>query len=556
MPLNYINPIYVNNSISEVETLNVTGVTNLGDEASDMIIIKAGIISVPNNININNNIFFINSLSNRIGINTTNPSQLFHVNGNSVISGSLAIGNNSPSYRLHISNISSQGVSSPFGIEDNGLLAYYANLGDKNLNNAILPNDKAIIYSGININEGNLFIGINSNFSQGSGIKFNHQGLNVYGNINIDNGLFYTDSVSNRIGINTVNPSALITINKTNASSITDYSADFQNSNSDINFGRFLFSQGSNMALAVSVIGSINENGRTEFQYINRTSGQISSTPLIIHNIGGTTISQLGVGRKADQSRLEIQSNEAAFAIDLVGRQSDNISIIRFRDNAGSVIGRLAMWNDSAIHFDNGVDSTFRILSSGQIQSAIPNNLSAGMFPGFLCRAWINFSGNTASNSIGATYVQSGTLVTVTLANHGALVGHIISVTISGGTAISGIYTVNTVSENTFTYIAGTSLTTSGNITLNRRMIRASGNIAYVSYIAVGDYIINFINPMPDVNYCTVFGGQFDVAGSGFAEAVAGLSRVSTPQTVMNVRVITGNTAFADVTQVSVAIFR
>jgi hypothetical protein len=38
----------------------------------------------------------------RVGIGTTSPAQLLHVNGNSVITGNLGVGNTSPSQRLHI----------------------------------------------------------------------------------------------------------------------------------------------------------------------------------------------------------------------------------------------------------------------------------------------------------------------------------------------------------------------------------------------------------------------------------------------------------------------
>lgn len=125
------------------------------------------------------------------------------------------------------------------------------------------------------------------------------------------------------------------------------------------------------------------------------------------------------------------------------------------------------------------------------------DNLSA-----YTCRAWVNFDGTTAAN-VSGTYSQSGTTVTVTVTNHGHKVGHRIYADATTGTAVDGYYTVATVTDaNTFTYTAGTSLTTSGNITLNRRAIRGSGNVANVVYgTSVGFYIVNLINSMPDTNY-------------------------------------------------------
>lgn len=76
--------------------------------------------------------------------------------------------------------------------------------------------------------------------------------------------------------------------------------------------------------------------------------------------------------------------------------------------------------------------------------------------------------------AITGTYSQSGTAVTVTSAAHGLAVGNSIYTDPTTGTGVPGTYTVATVTgPNTFTYTAGTSLTTSGNIT-----IRAIGNLA------------------------------------------------------------------------------
>jgi hypothetical protein len=76
--------------------------------------------------------------------------------------------------------------------------------------------------------------------------------------------------------------------------------------------------------------------------------------------------------------------------------------------------------------------------------------------------------------AITGTYSQSGTAVTVTSAAHGLAVGNSIYTDPTTGTGVPGTYTVATVTgPNTFTYTAGTSLTTSGNIT-----VRAIGNLA------------------------------------------------------------------------------
>ena len=68
---------------------------------------------------------------------------------------------------------------------------------------------------------------------------------------------------------------------------------------------------------------------------------------------------------------------------------------------------------------------------------------------------------------LNGTYSQSGTTVTVTATAHGRTVGNTVYVEITSGNGVEGTYTVATVpNANTFTYTAGTSLTTSGNLYL------------------------------------------------------------------------------------------
>jgi hypothetical protein len=118
----------------------------------------------------------------------------------------------------------------------------------------------------------------------------------------------------------------------------------------------------------------------------------------------------------------------------------------------------------------------------------------------YRCRAWVTLNGST-NDSVSGTYVQSGTTVTVTLENHGYLAGHNIYADITSGTAVDGTYIITEVTEDTFTYTAGTSLVTSGNITLVRSLIRGSGNVHSVSKSAAGLYAVNFLTEMANANY-------------------------------------------------------
>lgn len=144
----------------------------------------------------------------------------------------------------------------------------------------------------------------------------------------------------------------------------------------------------------------------------------------------------------------------------------------------------------------------FRVASDGSMSAVIPGGST--LYPASTCRAWVNFNG-IGNTNLSGTYSQSGTTVTVTATAHGLIAGSVVYSDITSGTAVDGTYTVATVtSANVFTYTAGTSLTTSGNITLIRSTIRASFNVSSVTDAGVGSYRVNFTTAMPDANYAAV----------------------------------------------------
>jgi len=74
------------------------------------------------------------------------------------------------------------------------------------------------------------------------------------------------------------------------------------------------------------------------------------------------------------------------------------------------------------------------------------------------------FSGTYNLRALAATYSQSGTTITVTSTSHGYVAGDKAWLDFTSGTAVDGYYTVATAATNTFTVTAGTSATTSGNV--------------------------------------------------------------------------------------------
>jgi hypothetical protein len=168
--------------------------------------------------------------------------------------------------------------------------------------------------------------------------------------------------------------------------------------------------------------------------------------------------------------------------------------------------------NTSSLNFLTANAERMRIDSSGNL---LFNSGYGSVATAYGCRAWVNFNGSANSNLTG-TYSQSSTTVTVTATNHGLIVGSVIFADATTGTAVDGTYTVATVtSANVFTYTAGTSLTTSGNITLVRNTIRGSGNVTSITDNGTGNYTINFTTAMPDVNYSVVTGIGNGTLGSG-----------------------------------------
>ena len=122
------------------------------------------------------------------------------------------------------------------------------------------------------------------------------------------------------------------------------------------------------------------------------------------------------------------------------------------------------------------------------------------------CRAWVTFDGSAAANLTGTyTRTSPSTTVTVTATAHGLNAGSSVYLDFTSGTGVDGTYTVVTAADaNTFTVTTVASTTTSGNVTLVRNAIRASGNVSSISDNGIGDYTINFTTAMPDANYAVV----------------------------------------------------
>jgi len=218
---------------------------------------------------------------------------------------------------------------------------------------------------------------------------------------------------------------------------------------------------------------------------------------------------------------------------------------------------------DTRIVREAGRNNEFRIEQAGtgsiKLQASagvkfadavMPN--PAGTAPIYGVRAWVNFDGATAAN-IGGTYERVGTTVTVTTTvDHGLIVGHKVFLDFTTGTAVDGAFVVTGVTTSRiFTVTHGTSGSTSGNVTLNRRSIRASGNVANVSRLGAGQYAVNFATALPNENY--VRSGFANFTDGNVAGLVGGNSTSTTTAQSCDIYVAnSGNGAEFDASLVNV----
>jgi hypothetical protein len=148
------------------------------------------------------------------------------------------------------------------------------------------------------------------------------------------------------------------------------------------------------------------------------------------------------------------------------------------------------------------IDFTEGGTAVGQFDSSANFKFNSGygsVATAYGCRAWVNFNG-TANTNLSGTYSQTGTTVTVTATAHGLITGNVVYLDITSGTAVDGSYSVTVTGVNTFT-VTQASRTTSGNVTLIRNTIRASGNVSSITDYGVGLYTVNMATAMPDINY-------------------------------------------------------
>jgi hypothetical protein len=198
-----------------------------------------------------------------------------------------------------------------------------------------------------------------------------------------------------------------------------------------------------------------------------------------------------------------------------------------------------------------------RIDSSGNL---LFNSGYGSVAKAYGCRAWVNFNG-TANSNLTGTYTRTSpsTTLTVTATAHGLIAGNSVNLDFTTGTGVDGIYTVVTVADaNTFTVTTVASTTTSGNVTLLRNTIRASGNVSSITDNGTGIYTVNFTNAMPDANYCWTGSceGQNGMGIGSFGMYVAQYFSTVPTSSALTIASLQDNNTFADSRYINVSVFR
>lgn len=195
-------------------------------------------------------------------------------------------------------------------------------------------------------------------------------------------------------------------------------------------------------------------------------------------------------------------------------------------------------------------------IPDGTITGAKLSGAQTGAAPVFGARAWVTFDGITSSNYLTGTYSQSGTTITINISNHGFRIGDSVQLDFTTGSSVDGNYAVvTTPTLNAFTVTAAASLTASGNVTLRKMVVSASGNVHSVVGGVGGIYAVNFTTAMPSANYAVVgscLGYDATSIKSGVAVLATGTNWSGPPfrKTVNSVLIVAGD---IDTSTISIA---
>ncbi len=294
---------------------------------------------------------------------------------------------------------------------------------------------------------GNLTANGNSNLGNASGDT-----IAVTGILNVDSGVLYVDPTNNRVGINDTTPSQAL-----------DVTGNVAITGNETIGGTINVTGAASLSSTLGVTGDVAIN--TNKFNITATSGNttIAGTLGVTGDVAVNT-NKFNVtassGNTTVAGTLGVTSDITTSGI-LTASNSTNVTTappITFTGDTNTGIGHSAA---DTLDFTTGGVPRLRIESTGQIQAVIPSN--ATLYPGYLCRAWVNFNGTTASPS---TIRGSGNVSSVTKVSTGVYTVNIdidmpdanyaVSIMQGGTSSVIGIRTQEDVTARTagaFTFV-------------------------------------------------------------------------------------------------------
>ena len=266
--------------------------------------------------------------------------------------------------------------------------------------------DSTLTVAGTTTLNGTANLNGNTNLGNGSSDT-----VAVTGILNVDSGVLYVDPTNSRVGINDTTPSqaldvtgnALIsgTLGVTGNSTFTgDVITSIVKAS-----GSGGLTIDSNGGTDVALFGAGGGAGTTLYGGLNGTTGNFTDTTDATTSTDGALKTAGGVGIA---KKLFVGTDVTVGGVTYLDDSTTaNTPVLSFTGDTNTGIGRSAA--DTLDFIANG-NSRFRIESTGQIQAVIPSGTT--FYPGYLCRAWVNFNG-TGTTGANQTIRGSGNVSSV-----------------------------------------------------------------------------------------------------------------------------------------------
>jgi len=252
-------------------------------------------------------------------------------------------------------------------------------------------NDDIIVSPGnLSVTSGNLSVGgdasvtgnitvngnlsVNGNSTLGNGTS---DTTAITGVLNVDSGVLYVDPVNNRVGINDATPSQALDV--TGNVAITGNET----------VGGTLSVTGNS-----TLTGNLSVNGNTTLGDASGDSLTINSNGVSIPN--GLNFDSNTLVIDAANNRVGIGTNSPASTLHINGdirfsNTSQKLFLYNFAANNQMYLQANNAGDFELFGGNGSVSNLLKVSSNGQLSAVVPGGST--LYPGYLCRAWVNFNG-------------------------------------------------------------------------------------------------------------------------------------------------------------------